>query len=73
MKRKPEAKNLEPQKFAVGETVIILRPHLWSSCSGAVVSFSAGMHRVKIDAKDGETYPSGFHADVGARELEAYI
>lgn len=73
MKRKPETKNVEPRKFADGESVIILRPHLWSGCSGTVISFSDGLHRLKIDAKDGEAYPSSFTAEAPGSLLESFI
>lgn len=73
VKRKLDPKSLEPQKYAVGETCRILRPHLWHSCTGTVVSFANGFHRVKIDAKDGEAYPSGFHADVPGSQLIEFI
>lgn len=64
---------LEPQKYAVGETVLILRPHLWSRCCGEVVAFANGLHRVKIEARDKETYPNGFHTDVPGSQLEPYL
>lgn len=74
MKRKAEAKNLEPQKFVVGETVLILRPSpLWAGASGEVVSFKDGLHRVRIEAKpDGSTF-SHFHADIPGSLLQSYI
>jgi hypothetical protein len=59
--------------FAVGETVAILRPHLWSNCVGEVVSVNNGMHRIRIEAKpDGSTF-SFFHADVDGHLLDSYI
>lgn len=74
MKRKPDPNNLEPQKFAVGETVKILRPSpLWSGCSGTVVAFASGLHQIRIEAKpDGSTF-SHFRADIEGSVLEAYI
>jgi len=73
VKRKPEAKDETPQKFAVGESVIILRPHLWSDAIGEIVSFNNGLHRVKIKAKaDGSTF-SHFHADVPGEQLDSFI
>jgi len=74
VKRKPEAKDETPQKFAVGESVIILRPNkLWFDCVGEVVSFNNGLHRVKIKAKaDGSTF-SHFHADVPGEQLDSFI
>lgn len=74
MKRKPKTKNVEPRKFVDGETVLIVRPEkLWAGCNGTVVSFANGLHHVHIEAKDGETYPNGFHADVPGSLLEPFI
>lgn len=73
MKRKPEAKTPEPQKFAVGETVKILRPHLWSGCVGCVVSFAGGLHRIKIEGRPDGANMNYFHADVPASQLEEFI
>lgn len=72
MKRKKTEAVLEPQKFSVGETVKINRPHLWSDCVGEVVSFKDGMHRIKIPVK----YPhseSFWTTDAPASQLESFI
>jgi len=59
--------------FAVGETVKILRPSLWSGCVGEVVFVVSGVHRIKINAKaDGSTC-STFHADVLGTQLQDFI
>lgn len=73
MGKKRKEESGEPQKFSVGETVIILRPHLWSGATGEVVSFANGLHRIKIEAKDPTPAHSHFHADAPGSELEAYI
>lgn len=74
VKRKAEAKNLEPQKFVVGETVLILRPSpLWAGCTGTVFGFANGLHRIRIEAKpDGSTF-SHFRADIEGSLLQSYI
>jgi len=73
VKRKAGPKNLEPQKFQVGETTLILRPHLWGGASGVVVSFSEGMHRIKVKTNpEGSTCPV-FHTDVPASQLESSL
>jgi len=62
------------RKFADGDTVLIIRPSpLWAGCSGTVVGFANGLHRIHIQAKDGEAYPKGFHADICGDELELYL
>lgn len=63
----------EPRKFEDGETVLINRPHLWSGCSGVVVFFKEGLHRVRIEAKEGGSTCSHFHADVPGGMLEVYL
>lgn len=63
----------EEKKFENGETVIILRPHLWSGCSGEIVGFENGLHRVKITAKpDGSDF-SHFHCECPGSLLEPYL
>lgn len=74
MKRKKTEAVLEPQKFSVGETVKINRPHLWSDCVGEVVSFKDGMHRIKIKSiYDGFDRDACFHTDAPASQLESFI
>lgn len=51
--------------FDVDTSVLIVRPHLWSQCSGTVVSVVNGIHRVRIPGKDGAV----FHADVSGEML----
>lgn len=73
MKRKKPEAELEPQKFSVGETVRILRSHLWADCVGEVVSFREGKHLVKIKNKhDDKTMPF-FHTEACASQLESFI
>lgn len=64
----------EVRKFEDGETVLIVRPNLlWSGCSGVVVGFTDGLHRVRIEAKPEGSTCSHFHADVRGDELESYL
>lgn len=74
MKRKSDPQNLEPRKFADGETVLILRPSpLWAGCSGTVTGFKDGLHQIRIEAKpDGSTF-SHFRADIPGSLLEPFI
>lgn len=73
LKRKAQPKEIEPQKYQAGETVALLRPHLWSNYVGVVVSFKEGLYRVRIESKtDGSTCPH-FHTDAKASELEGWI
>lgn len=72
MKKKP-ATEIEPQKFAVGETVIVKRPALWAGASGEVVSFANGLHRVRIPNKPTGTDLPFFHTDVPGSLLEEFI
>lgn len=67
-KKQPEAKKDLP-RFAVGEPVIIIRPHLWSGCTGEVISEMGGVHRVKIAGKD----KAFFRTDVPGDQLEAEL
>ena len=69
MREKSEPAAIQPQKFAVGETVLIKRPHLWASCVGEVVSFANGQHCIKIAGKHGDV----FHTDAAAEFLEEWI
>jgi hypothetical protein len=77
--RMAKAKNLknkhaeEPRKFADGDTVLINRPHLWSGCSGVVVGFADGLHRVKVTARPDATTQGFFHTDVPGSQLEDYL
>lgn len=74
MKRKPDPTTLEPQKYAVGETVLILRPSpLWAGCSGTVTGFANGLHQIRIEAKpDGSNF-THFRADIPGSLLEPFI
>jgi len=67
------ATEIEPQKYAVGETVRILRPALWSGCVGEVVSFKDGLHRVRIANKPSGSDMPFFHTDVCGSMLEEFI
>lgn len=73
MKRKSKPDVVEPQKFSAGETVMILRPNMWSGACGEVVSFKDGLHRVRIKNKQNDESTPYFHTDVKGSELEEYI
>lgn len=61
-------------KFAVGETVLVVKPSiLWQGCSGGVVSFDGEHYRIRITAKDREAYPNGFSAAIKEEHLEAWL
>lgn len=72
LKNKP-AISTEAQKFAVGETVLILRSHLWAGAVGEVVGFSEGLHRVRIKNRHDDKLTPFFHTDVRASQLEGFI
>ncbi len=75
--KKKQSKNPhigKPRKFQDGDSVLIIRPNmLWFGCSGVVVSFADGLHRVRIEAKEGGSTCSHFHADIPSEELEEYL
>lgn len=74
MKRKiATAVKYEGPIFPPGSDCLIHRPHLWANCTGVVKSVENGIHRVWITAKDGATYPGGFHADVSGELLSVSI
>ena len=62
-KSKPQIVKQYPV-FPVGTIVEIVRPHLWSGCTGEVVAASSdGIHRIKIAGKDGQTFQSEANGD----------
>ena len=63
----------EPRIFLDGETVTILRPNLWSGCSGEVVGFKEGLHHVRVKAKPGFVKCSHFSVEAPGSELEAAL
>ena len=55
-----------PHSVALGNTVLIQRPHLWSMCRGVVVKHvDGGLHRVMVFGKMGNV----FHADCPGDQL----
>lgn len=64
---------MELQKYKVGETCLVLRPHLHSGCVGEVVSFKDGMHRIKIPTKPDMAVEKFWHTDVPGSQLEGWI
>jgi len=73
-RKSKEPRPIQPQKFAVGETVLINRPHLWSGCVGEVVKFENGLHRIRIVGKcDAGEKPPVFHTDAEGEFLEGWI
>jgi len=67
--KKTSAKKVEKDlgpTFDVGESCMILRPHLWSGCACVVENVSPeNIHRVVIKGKNGHA----FHADVPGSQL----
>ena len=61
------AKSSKPP-YAVGERVVIQRPHLWSGCAGVVEKFDkeTTLHLLAVTGKNGEM----FHAEATADQLE---
>lgn len=64
-KTKQPTKPYEGPVFDVGTPCVILRPSMWSGCAGEVVSIANGIHRIKIQGRNGET----FHADCPYEQL----
>lgn len=65
-KTKQATKPYEGPVFDVGTPVVIIRPNpLWSGCAGEVVSIANGIHRIKIQGRNGDT----FHADCPCEQL----
>lgn len=50
--------------FPVGTEVLFIRPHIDSGCVGVVERVEGGVHRLKIDGKNGAVYHTEATADV---------
>lgn len=70
--KKPDYSN-EPRKYQDGESVLILRPSLYSGAVGEVVGFTDGLHRIRIPCKDQSGPTKFWHAEVRGEEMELYL
>lgn len=71
MKRmKPTAKAYTGPTLEAGTPVRILRPNLWQSFEGHVVSVTNGAHRVMVTGHPSKCPPSPFQAEAKYAELE---
>lgn len=74
LKRKitTEDANVE-QVFAVGETVLIKRPHLHSGTVGEILFYKSPFYRIRIPIKHDQAVEPFWHTDAKAADLEIYI
>jgi hypothetical protein len=61
------------QVFAIGEDVIIKRPHLHSGNVGIVLFYKSPFYRIRIPIKCEHAVEPFWHVDAKAEDLEIYI